>query len=315
MNKQAKLIAGIIVIVAVLIVGVLLLKPNQQPQVASPTPEPTATPAPKPVEQAATVVVEPVSTPEPSTPAPAPEKVAASLLDEFDPTDMNQRPLDDREISNLVDEFGVVELYKRLYFYNRRTMQDYFFSHPEALRENLPALMQVEEDSDLRMLLVEMLDPTYAPRETDSYDESKIDRDLLTLLEAPTVTPMSEDEWNARQVLAGIVSDQSAIDFARRSKEQFPESTTVELVASANILRYGGERAPVSPAETAGAHESLKKIMSADDFYDRFPTEKRLLAFESLIKNADQQTLELLRSVQAREPIDHVAQAMNAVLP
>ncbi|MGF1573372.1 MAG: hypothetical protein ACFCU1_09900 [Sumerlaeia bacterium] len=320
MNKKTQIIAGVITLVIIVGIVLMLNRGGNQPEVVA-TDSPAETPAPRVLTTDQTSAsLQPVETPAPQPTPDSVEPVATpeqeqSFLQQLDPSDQNQIPLTVAELDMLVEEHGVLEVYKRLYYYNRLTMQDYFFGHPEELRGNLVGLMNVEEDADLRMLLVEMLEPTYVPRESDSYDEAKLDSSLLELLNAPTATPLSADEWNARQVLAGLVSDEAAIEYARRSLEEFPENDVVGLVSSAHILRYGNERAPVSPAEASSARAELKRILSSDDYFTNFPTEKRLLAFEALVKNADQETLAFLRSVQAKEPINHVSQAMNAFLP
>lgn len=318
MNKQTPIILGITGLIVVLLIAVYFSSQKTTPQ-----PVVTAKPTPvkvveKPAKQSVTRIEQ---TPSP-TPVPTPTPVAegtpsaqAALFNSLDPTDINQIPLNAQEIANLVDEFGVVELYKRLYSYNRRTLQDHLFYHREMLRENTPALLGIEEDSNLRKLLLDINEPNYVPRESETYDETKIDKDFLKILEAPTPTAVSEEEWNARQLLAGLVSDEAALDFARRSLEQFPESNTVSLVASANLLKYGGDRAPVSSEEVSGAKASLKKILSSDNFFDSFPSEQRLMAYESLAKGADEQTIAFLRDIQKKEKIDHVAKALNAILP
>ena len=285
--------------------------------VATPLPTPPAKSTTSASSTAKSVAnaTEAAPTPEPSpTPFVRIHPGEPGFLETLDPTDPNQYVLSTRDFAILLDETTIPDLYALLYPANRQSFHEYLRYNPDAFREFTPQILALETDPDLRMSLLEMQEPNYVPRESESYDPSLIDTEFLEVLRSTPPTPFGPEEWNARQILAGLVSDEAALEFARKSSELFPEDDSVALVSATQILNYAGERAPISPTEKTAAESTLKRVVQTENFFKSIPSERRLKAYELLAKSTDPDSLRLLRDAQQREPVDSLVQDIARLL-
>jgi len=251
---------------------------EETPDVVEATPEPVETPAPTPV---------------PAEPT--------NRLEALDPNNTNQLFLDGGQVADLIDEFGVTAVYERLYYYNRESMIDTLFFQ-QNLREHAVDLLALEEEENLRLMLIESLEPDYVPREANSYDPDQIDREFLEILNAPTETPITGEEMNSRLVLAGLVSDDAALDFARKAQQQFPDDKSVTLVSSAHMLTYESEYAPLSSAERDEASENIVRLVTDENYLNDFHSDYRLMGYRAIAEFSDtDRAISLLQNALERE--------------
>lgn len=269
-------------------------------------PDPTPSPTPEIIEvpevQQTVIEAQPVEQP--------------TGLEAYDPNDETQTVLDSGRIRQLADEYGVVNVYERMQYYNREEIID-TYGLTEELRNYAADLLAIETDPELRMFLIETVYPTYEPRLSDEpFDPAKVDTQLLELLKAPTATPITTEEWNVRQQIAGNLSNEAAVDFARLSQVNYPDDPSVQMVASANILKYGGELAPVSGAEQQDAISTLLRTMQDPNFESIANDDQRILVYEVLSSVQNNPALyEALQAQLARETNPSLVEELQSMLP
>ncbi|MBX3729394.1 MAG: hypothetical protein KF858_09435 [Candidatus Sumerlaeia bacterium] len=302
---------GILAAVVAVAVGIVVLAPRGGVETAGERSEssgPTAAPAVL-VEQPADSAGSPLAA------APTGSS-AAAIADDAADADLpypgaDEPALWEEELDALLAESGgdVLALYARLLPDHRHNLIDLLYVR-EDLQPHLRRMMAVEEDSDLRELLVLRI----VPSGLDDLDFAG-DPDVADLLEQPTRTPIESGEWQARLTLAALVDEELCLRLCRQSADLFPGDPAVTVLANAQLLILAAGRDDIGGSERAHAARELERALAPNGPAASLPGPERIRGYTALVFGPDAEAARrLLRDVLAVETDPDVRRAIDGLL-
>lgn len=289
---------------------------------------------------ASLAAVRPPATPAP--PAPEPD-------DADNPSD--ELFLSDDEIAAAIrKEGGAGPVYSAASASHRRDIIDYLMAE-EQLRENLPALLPLEDDSVLRAYMLERTIPkgyfdaaaavpmgTDSPVATgeagDSPDAAKaaagnpsiddgpeaaasvtVDTELQALLDQTPSTPMEADEWLARLDLALMTDEAFGLAWARKARDEGPGDASVQALAASILLNLAQGDPAIGDDEQHRAQQTLTDSLATAVSAGSIDPNQRIRAYYALyFAPLRVEARDFLTKQRALETDPHARQTLNQLL-
>lgn len=219
--------------------------------------------------------------------AQAPESVVA-LPDDFDEDDefasvfADYDLFDEEDVAKLLEEYGSIKaIYDLATKEEREDLIDMLMGE-DLLRDEIASLLPGETDPELRLYMIDRVDPRNFYDDSDEYDDY-VDTDLLDLLNQPTATPITEDEWLARMDLAHLIEDAEGYRWAQQGKRAFPNSDEVQLLGNVITLNVAASVDNVVPrGEATSAMEFVYSQVFGENALSRFDPFDRMQAYNSV---------------------------------
>lgn len=263
-----------------------------------------------------------------ASPSDAVPAKAAAASPEASPEKPGELFLSDDEIAAAIrDKGGVAPVYLAASTSHREDIIDYLMSQ-DKLRDALPTLLPLENDSSLRAYMLERTIPKgyfdeAAPPSasgpgsqiepaTEESTAPPVDKDLEDLLDSPTSTPMNPEEWIARMDLALQTADAFGLQWARKARDEGPSDPGVQALASTTILNLAQSDPSVTADERSRAEQTLFDTLGAGSV----DPDQRIRAYYALYfapdRNQARDFLDQRRSVEtdprARRTIEQLLQ-------
>ncbi|MGF1572658.1 MAG: hypothetical protein ACFCU1_06255 [Sumerlaeia bacterium] len=184
-------------------------------------------------------------------------------------------------VSQLVDKYGsYAELY-RLLNEEQRTILIDFLQFKNELRDHLGPILGMEESSDVRAFMLLRVQPNSIGISSRDDLLDTVDRDLIAIMDQPTLSAINELEWVSRMQLANQIDGEYALNWTRDAANAFPEDLETNFVANSLTLKIGASVDSVSINEREKAENYLKKSLLSEQAQEINPDD-RIAAYYSL---------------------------------
>lgn len=212
--------------------------------------------------------------------------------------------LDEEQLDALLASNSVEELYAALEPEHRRDLVG-LLADRGLLRDELAALLELEQDSDARANMIASAVPKGALPEGDDDtldpEETEPDTDLADLLD-DFPTDMDDLELRTRLDAAILADEVAALPMVREVLANAGDDASLLLRAQELLLKLSAGDAPVTPEEASGAQEHLYSALSAPGALAAYEPEERIRGYMALAAAADRErTVRFYEEAMVRE--------------
>lgn len=233
---------------------------------------------------------------------------------------MESLPLDEQDlldwenVERLRDKYGsFTELYKVLNTEKRENLITMLWDK-ELLRDELPNLLPLENNSEVRASIFAQVYPKGMWDEPTAEGEKAIDKELMKLMEAPTTSAIGRDEWLRRMDVANLITEEYGLKWARDAAANSPNDPGIQAAAATTTLRNGQALGTLDPAETKKAEETLQKMLR-EDGGAKITSDQRAQAYYALYYGSDKNaTLATYRQQLGFENDDQNTRVLNDLI-
>ncbi len=255
--------------------------------------------APVPAEPATSAMDDVASSAVPPDTATTVPAVPSRLVPAAETSVIGDRDiLDDRDLRALLKEFGGWEALYRAGTEQERAELVVALGMEDKLRDELPNILPLEPDSDMRAMMLHRVAPKDYYEDLDP-DTDVVDHELIALLELDLGTPLEKDEWLARLDLASIAQGEYGVEWTRRALRS--GDPDVEFLAAVLQVNLNKLTDVVSPAEARRAEDRLFETLGPESDGE-WDVMQRIRGYQALMFSSDpDRTLEFYRERLSEE--------------
>lgn len=194
---------------------------------------------------------------------------------------------DEEQLAELLEKYGsYAAIYQAANPTQRADLIDYLASE-ELLRDEIASLITDEEDPELRTYMWERVipegyfDADGEPMIDDIDSEEAIDEALKQLLDQPTKSPITKEEWLARMDLAHLIEDEYALNWIRDGLKVFPNDPDVNMLASTLTLNVAASTGNVPAQDSQRAADYIYEQLTHGD-RQHYDTDQRVRAYYAM---------------------------------
>jgi len=247
--------------------------------------------------------------------AAGPEQVVDELKEYMQNLPLDEQDLLDWEnVERLRDKYGsFTELYKVLDAEKRENLITMLWDK-ELLREELPNLLPLENNSDIRASIFAQVYPKGLWDEPTLEGEKPIDKELMAIMEAPTKSAIGREEWLRRLDVANLITEEYGLKWARDAAANSPNDPGIQTAAATTVLRNSQALDNPDPAETKKAEDYLKKMLG-EDGGQKVTSDQRAQSYYALYYGTDKNaTLATYRNQLGFENDDQNQRVLNDLI-
>ncbi len=217
----------------------------------------------------------------------------------------------DSELKKLLREFGGWEGLYRVATDQERAELIVAMGFEEELRNQIPNILPIEPDTEMRAMMIHRVDPEGYYDDVDP-DVDMIDHELIELLELEMGTPSGTDEWLARLDLAAVLQGEYGVVWTRRAMESGDRD--VEYLAAILQVNLNKLTDSVTQREAHNAEDYLFDALGSDDG-GTLNREQRIRGYTALLFASDRnRTLEFYQERVAEEEDPGVVERLDRLI-
>lgn len=189
-------------------------------------------------------------------------------------------------VAQLLEKYGSYpELYRVLSEDQRQQLID-FLQLKNELRDHIGPILAMEENSDLRTFMLFRVMPNSFGINGGGDLLDTTDRELISILDQPTLSDISPNEWIARMQLANLVDAKYALNWTRDAGTTYPEDLQVNVTAATLTMKIGATVDSVTTSERDNAEKYLTTSLLSEKANEIAPDD-RISAYYSLFWSTD----------------------------